>query len=439
MARPAVTPLAVLKPAAWNPRSISPSQLRRLSRSLERDPALLWSRPILAMADGTIYAGNMRYRAAAALPATWRVEHFGADGVPAVLEDVSLELAKERAIRDNGSWGEWAEQDLAEILAGLRTEGVDLGLLGLGEDHVERLLSLVGLGQPSDDGEFDPTPPAIAQSRPGDLYLLGEHRLLCGDARDPDLWKVLFASLDDERAQAVWTDPPYGVELTTPAGTPAITGDTPSDAGPLLRAVLRAADAWLDADAPIYIAGPSGRLGAQFVQAWEDVGWHLAQSLVWVKNSFVPGRSDYHHQHEVILYGWKPGTSHTWLGALDRSTVVDDEADLATASRRELLSLIKELRSARRGDVIREDKPRHNDLHPTMKPTGLVRGLLANSTRRGDLVLDPFAGSGSTLVAAAQLERRAALIELEPRFCDVIVRRWQGLAPGNQAELGRRG
>ena len=171
------------------------------------------------------------------------------------------------------------------------------------------------------------------------------------------------------------------------------------------------------------------------MQVWEATGWHLAQSLIWVKNSFVPGRADYHHQHEVILYGWKPGAAHPWLGALDRSTVVDGELDLARASRAELIGLVKELRSARRTDVVREDKTRHNELHPTMKPTGLVRQLLANSTRARDLVLDPFAGSGSTLVAAEQLGRRAALIELEPGFCDVVVRRWEALGPGNTARL----
>ncbi len=437
--RPVVAPLSALRPAAWNPRSISASQLRRLGQSLERDPALLWSRPILAMADGTIYAGNMRHRAAAALPASWRVEHFGADGIPAVLEDVSLELAQERAIRDNGSWGEWAEQDLAEILAGLSAEGVDVGLLGLASDHIERLLALVGLGAATDDADFDPTPPAMAQTRPGDRYLLGPHRLVCGDAREPGIWDALFAALEDERAQAMWTDPPYGVELEAADGTQALAGDTAADAVPLLRSVLGAADRWLTSGAPVYIASPSGRLGAQFAQTWDAVGWHLAQSLIWVKNGFVPGRADYHHQHEVILYGWTTGAAHTWLGPLDRSTVIDDELDLAQASRAELVGVIKALRDARRTDVVREDKTRHNDLHPTMKPTGLVRGLLANSTRQGTLVLDPFAGSGTTLVAADQLGRRAALIELEPRFCDVIVRRWEALAPNNGAERVRGG
>jgi len=361
--------------------------MRSLQASLERDPQLLWSRPILALTDGTIYAGNMRYRAAATLPAAWREAHFGADGIPAVLEDVTVERAKERAIRDNGSWGEWAEQDLAEILAGLEADGVDVGLLGLAADHLERLLALAGPGLATDDAGFDPTPPRVARSRPGDVYLLGDHRLVCGDARDPRHWEALFGSLADAAARAIWTDPPYGVELERADGTLAVSGDTPGEAIPLLRAVLGEADHWLTAGAPVYIAGPSGRLGAEFVRIWDEVGWHLAQSLIWVKNTFVPGRSDYHHQHEVILYGWRPGAPHIWLGAHDRSTVLDDEPNLGQASRSELVELVKQLRNARGTDLLRHDKPRQNDLHPTMKPPALIAQLLANSSRRGDLVL----------------------------------------------------
>ncbi len=149
----------------------------------------------------------------------------------------------------------------------------------------------------------------------------------------------------------------------------------------------------------------------------------MAQSLVWVKSSFVPGRSDYHHQHEAIYYGWKAGEPHTWIGGLDKASLIDDEPDVSRMRREDLVALVKKLRNDRSTDVIRDDKTHHNDLHPTMKPTSLIRTMLANSTRGGDVILDPFAGSGSTLVAAEVMSRRVAAIELEPRFCDVIVRR----------------
>jgi len=252
-------------------------------------------------------------------------------------------------------------------------------------------------------------------------------------------------------ADAMWTDPPYGVDLRVRSAAhrmdpdksrrvssePAFEGDRPEDLAPLLSAVFPQVDAHLAPGSPWYIAGPHGRMARVFEEAIERAGWYHAQTLVWVKNAFVPGRADYHYQHEAIFYGWKRGAAHRWLAAPDQPTVLDDEPNTARMRRADLVALVKQLRNARRTDVLREDKTRHNDLHPTMKPTGLIRQMLANSTRRGDVVLDPFAGSGSTLVACALLGRRAALIELEPRFCDVIARRWEELAPGNTAELVR--
>ncbi len=175
------------------------------------------------------------------------------------------------------------------------------------------------------------------------------------------------------------------------------------------------------------------------MKAIEAVGWHHAQTLVWVKDTFVLGRADYHYQHEAIVYGWKRGAAHRWIGPLDQATALDDEPNPSRMSREALLALVKALRNARTTDVLREDKNRHNDLHPTMKPTGLIRHMLGNSTRRGGLVLDPFAGSGSTIVAAHLMGRRVAAIELEPRFCDVIVRRWCELDPANTAFRVRGG
>jgi DNA modification methylase len=298
------------------------------------------------------------------------------------------------------------------------------------------LLALVGIGADADDEGFDPTPPAEAVSRPGDVYLLGEHRLICGDARDQATWDALVAALGSNLADAMWTDPPYGVDLQI-GGEAAMDGDRPEQIAPLLRAVLAFADERLALGAPWYICAPTGGTFGDFQDEIERVGWHLAQTLIWVKNAFVPGRADYHHQHEALLYGWKRGAAHRWLAEPDQSTVLDDEPNVARMRREELVALVKQLRNARRTDVVREDKTRHNDLHPTMKPTALIRQLLANSTRRGDVVLDPFAGSGSTMVACELLGRRTALIELEPRFCDVIARRWSELSPGNRAELVR--
>ncbi|MBI4171383.1 MAG: ParB N-terminal domain-containing protein [Actinobacteria bacterium] len=426
---PRLVPVGELRPWDENPRSITSERLENLRRALAADPEFLRLRPILARSDGLIYCGNQRYRAAVA---------NGATAVPAVLEDVDERTMRERAIRDNEQWGEWSD-GLALVLRSLEGAGSDLSVLGLGDDHVERLLAAALQSEASEPDDLDLVPTEIATTQPGQLYELGPHRLICGDARDGEVWTRL---LGDERADCLWTDPPYGVDLHVGGhsgdfaerlrerrkGPPAFRGDRESELAPLLGAAFPHADRYLRPGAPLYIAAPhSPEQFAVFIAAAKAVGWHLSQTLVWVKNTFVPALQDYHYQHEAVLYGWKPGAAHTWLMANDESTVIDDEPNVAKMDRAALLAYAKELRARLRTDVLREPKPQVNDLHPTMKPVPLVTRMLANSTWRGDLVLDPFGGSGSTLIACEQLGRRAALIELEPRFVDVIVRRYEAM------------
>ncbi len=423
-----------------NPRTISTGRLENLKRSLEQDRAFLDARPLLVNSypgrENVVIAGNMRLRAAQAL---------GWEEVPVLMVSVPPEIEAQWNLKDNNQWGDYIEDDLAQILTELTARGVDTEILGFEPDALERLLGLESATTQGDD-DFDPALPTVPETRSGDLLVLGPHRLVCGDSRDASTWSLLMESGEDAGAlaDAIWTDPPYGVDLAGVAlpsrgegNDLAIEGDLPHEVAPLLASVFPHADRWLRPGAPFYVAGPSGRTAVPFIEQIEGVGWHLAQTLVWVKNSFVPGRADYHHQHEAIYYGWKPGAAHRWIGGLDKSSVIDDEPDISRMRREELLALVKALRNARFTDVIREDKTRHNDLHPTMKPTALIRHMLANSTRRGDMVLDPFAGSGSTLVGCELLGRRAALIELEPRFCDVIVRRWLALEPRHDAQRVR--
>ncbi len=440
-----------LRPYERNPRRISSSALEKLKQSLRDDPEFLEARPLIVNAypgrENVVIAGNMRLRAAQAL---------GWEDVPVIVVSLEPDLEAKWNLKDNNQWGDWIQDELAQMLAELGTRGVSVDNLGFGEDELERLLALAGVVSPSDDDEFDPTPPTVPDTRPGDLFVLGRHRLVCGDSRDAATWTQLMASFDtaDLVADALWTDPPYGVDLQIrppehrldpdkarrTTGEAAFEGDRPGEVAPLLSAVFPHVDRHLKPGAPFYITGPSGAMERVFLEEIERVGWHLASpGLVWVKNGFVPGRSDYHPQHEMVFYGWKPGAPHVWLNAPDQASVIDDEPDASRMSRAELIALVKELRNARSTSVIREDKTRHNDLHPTMKPTALVRRMLANSTRRDDLVLEPFAGSGSTLIAAEVLGRRGAAVELEPRFCDVIVRRWLALDPTKTAQRVRAG
>ncbi len=439
--------VADLRPSNRNPRTISSGRLENLKRSLQQDRQFLEARPLLVNSypgrEHVVIAGNMRLRAA---------QQLGWEEVPVLMVSLPPEIEAQWNLKDNNQWGDYVAPDLAQILAELTARGVDTEILGFEPDALERLLALASAAAPGDDDDFDPTPPTVPQSRPGDLLLLGPHRLVCGDSREASTWQRLMEP--GVRADAMWTDPPYGVDLQVRSaahrmdpdkrkrtnGEPAFAGDRPDEIAKLLRGVFPHADRWLKPGAPWYIAGPSGPMERVFLGEIERVGWHLASpGLVWVKNAFVPGRSDYHPQHEMLFYGWKPGAAHVWLGAADQASVFDDEADLGRMSRQELVALVQALRNARTTSVVREERTRHNDLHPTMKPTGLIRRMLANSTRRGDLVVDPFAGSGSTIVAAELLGRRVAAIELEPRFCDVMARRWLALHPANRAQRVRAG
>jgi DNA modification methylase len=185
------------------------------------------------------------------------------------------------------------------------------------------------------------------------------------------------------------------------------------------------------AGAPIYVFHADGS-GVAFRNEFMDAGWLLKQVLIWVKNSFVMGRQDYHWQHEPILYGWKPGAGHKWYGDRNKATVIDDQQDISQMNKNDLLELLRV--ESDFSTVLRENKPKKNGIHPTMKPIILIAKLMSNSSLNGDIVLDPFAGSGSTMIAAEQLGRSARLIELDPEYADAILARWE-FQTNQKAEL----
>lgn len=235
-------------------------------------------------------------------------------------------------------------------------------------------------------------------SRPGDVWLLGTHRVVCGDSADPSIVKQVIG---EHPVSWMWTDPPYGVEYT--GGTVeqlTIRNDHPDKIQQLLRSVFSTVNEVLQEGSPIYIAHPSGAHALPFIREFQEVGWHLHQELIWVKDQMAIGRSDYHYQHEPILYGWK-GQKRTWVAGRDQTSIFE------------------------------LPRPKKSPDHPSMKPVKLIEQLLQNSSLRGSTGLDPFAGSGSTLIAAERLGRVCVAIELEPRYVDVIVRRWQEFTGSN--------
>lgn len=229
----------------------------------------------------------------------------------------------------------------------------------------------------------------------------------------------------------IFTDPPYGVDYvgkTKDALT--IENDNLGDRGTRLL-VADAMRVWpLKDGGAFYICGPAGDTETAFRLAIRDAGYQLRQCLVWVKQHFVMGRQDYHWRHETILYGWKDGAGHYFLEDHTQDTVLDEDVNPLRMSKADLIAAIKEYRRRETTTVWREDRPMASVLHPTTKPIALIAKAIRNSSQRGNLVFDGFGGSGSTMIAAEQQGRQAVLIELDPRYCDVIIERWEKVTGG---------
>ena len=270
------------------------------------------------------------------------------------------------------------------------------------------------------------------------MYKLGEHRLMCGDSTSSaDVQKLM----GDEQADCLVTDPPYNVNYGGDAHSPAagkhrvIENDnlTDSDFYKFLLAFYENAEMALKPGGSFYIWHADSE-GYNFRKALRDAGLQLRQTLIWNKNALVLGRQDYQWKHEPCLYGWKDGAGHYFTSSRSETTVIEDEVpDISKMKKDELVKLLQDVYS-QATTVIDEMKPSKSDLHPTMKPLRLMAYLIQNSTRKGEIVLDLFGGSGSTLIAAEETKRRCRMMEYDPRYVDVIIQRWEQQT-GKKAEL----
>jgi site-specific DNA-methyltransferase (adenine-specific) len=330
-------PLASLRSWPDNPRTIRPQRLDDLKRALEADPAMLQARPLIALPDGTVICGNQRLLAA---------QQLGWEAIPVLTVDLDPERAWLWALRDNAQYGDWDEPALARLLAELAADGVELALTGFATTEIDALLA--GITAPADPDDTPALPETESISRPGEIYELGRHRLACGDARDQEL---LGRLLGDTRPVTLWTDPPYGIAYTGKTEMALTIKNDDTGAAALLEQVLRRLDPLLAPGARFYICCPAGPTGTEIRSTLAHVGWHLHQSLVWVKHKLVPGFSDYQFQHEDVLYGWRAsqpgreGKQARWYGGANQSS------------------------------VFFVDRPARSDEHPTMKP-------VARSSRR---------------------------------------------------------
>lgn len=308
------------------------------------------------------------------------------------------------------------DDDLAEFLDSLR--GIEV------EELEEGLV---------DDDEV-PDLPADPISKPGDVWVLGRHRLMCGDSVNLDDVSTL---MQDELADMVWTDPPYNVAVNGMAGK-ILNDDMTSGAfRDFLRDTYASYAASMREGAVIYVAHSESERAA-FTEELVNAGIKLSQVLIWVKQTATLSRQDFNWQHEPIIYGWKEGAGHYYCGDFTNTTVIDDDVDVKKLTREQLVDMVNELRNEARTTVIRQNRPTKSELHPTMKPVALVERMIRWSSRPGEVVLDLFGGSGTTLIAAHKAGRTARIMELDPKFCDVIVQRWQEYT-GEKATLETTG
>lgn len=373
-----------LIPYARNSRTHSDGQVAQIASSIKE---FGFTNPVLIDGGGGIIAGHGRVLAARKL---------GMSEVPCIRLD-HLTEAQKRAyvIADNrlALNSGWDTEMLKVEFADLQELGFDLELTGFDLDEIKDLLAPVGTEGLTDPDDAPPLP-ENPRTRPGDIWVMGKHRLLCGDSTSvSDLEKLTDGQLVD-----MWlTDPPYNVAYEGKTKDALkIKNDEMGDDKfrQFLRDAYTAADMVMKPGAVFYIWHADSE-GYNFRGAAQDAGWKVRQCLIWKKSSMVMGRQDYHWKHEPCLYGWKEGAGHLWAADRKQTTILEFE------------------------------KPTRNGEHPTMKPVALFEYQLLNNTKGGDQVLDSFGGSGTTLIAAEKNGRVARIMELDPKYCDVIVRRWQ--------------
>ena len=385
--------VTTLNPYGNNSRTHSDDQIKQIVASIKE---FGFTNPILIDENDVIIAGHGRLLAA---------KNLSMDEVPTItLTGLTDEQKIAYVIADNklALNAGWDNEKLVSELKNLMDLDYDLGLTGFDPEEIEDLMPIEVNPGLTDEDEA-PAVPEEAKTKPGDIYKLGKHRLMCGDSTSIEHLERLC----EGQSVDMWlTDPPYNVAYE--GGTKdklTIKNDSMGDDQfrQFLRDAYTAADTVMKPGAVFYIWHADSE-GYNFRGAAKDAGWTVRQCLIWKKSSLVLGRQDYQWQHEPCLYGWKDGAGHLWAADRKQTTILEF------------------------------DKPSRNGEHPTMKPVALFEYQMLNNTKGGDIVLDSFGGSGTTLIAAEKNGRIARLMELDPKYCDVIVKRWEDFT-GQKAEL----
>lgn len=384
-----------LKAAEYNPRKdLKPEdeEYQKIKKSILE---FGYVAPIIVNADMTVIGGHQRLKV---------LKELGYEEVECNIVDLDKTKEKALNIALNKITGEWDNSKLEELLAELKETDIDMDMTGFTFDEVDNILKDIE-GSKEDDFDLDQALNEIEEptTRPGDIWILGKNRLMCGDSTQKE---NVLRLMDKQEADMLLTDPPYNVDYegkTVDALKIENDNMTSTEFYNFLLDSFRNMFEVTKCGSSVYVFHADTE-GLNFRNAFNAVGFKLAQCLVWVKNTFVMGRQDYQWRHEPILYGWKEGAGHYFINDRKQSTVLEF------------------------------DKPTRNAEHPTMKPIDLLVYLIKNSSKENDLILDLFGGSGSTLIAAEQVKRRCYTMELDPKYCDVIVKRWE-LLTGEKAVL----
>lgn len=364
--------------------------------------------PIIVDKELVIIAGHTRALAARKL---------GLTEVPCIIaDDLSEDQVKAFRLVDN-KVAEIAEWDIEALIQELNEIEMDLSIFGFEKQK--------GINDVVED-EFEIELPKKPKAKRGDIYKLGNHRLICGDATDINVIEKL---MDMDMADCLITDPPYNIDYDG--------GVNAKEKRRILNDNM-ASDEFLEFltkafEAAAYVLKPGGAFYVyhadketiNFRTALERNGLEVKQTLIWNKNVFTLGRQDYQWKHEPILYGWKKGGSHYFIDDRTWATVIEEPFDVDKLKASEAKELLKQILAETQTSVIDVDKPQKSEEHPTMKPIKLIARNMLNSTRKGEAVLDPFGGSGTTLIVAEQLERRCYMVELDEKYVDVIIKRWE--------------
>lgn len=417
-------PINQIRQNPKNPRTINQASFTKLVASLSKFPKMMALRPIITDDDGIIIGGNMRYKALVAIG----YKELPEDWVKRASDFTEAEL-KEFVIKDNLGYGEWDWDLLANEweLDQLQDWGLEVPEFAYEKPTAE-------------EDHYEIPDEIKTDIKPGDLFTIGPHRLLCGDStKSADVQKLM----DGREADMVLTDPPYNVALGMNETVVIakkrnrrtdglfIMNDQQEDSQ-FVKFLLDFYKAFGDITKPggAWYVWHAEQQSLNFRNAWIESGLLLKQCLIWVKNCFVMGRQDYHWQHEPCLYGWKPGAAHYFIDERNKSTVIEDQIDLTKLKKDDMQKMLQEiLNDKAKTTVLKHNRPMKNDIHPTMKPIMLLAPLIENSTKEDEIIADAFLGSGSTMVAAHQIRRRCYGMELDPKYCQVIIERMQQLDP----------